>query len=112
LVHEIAGGLADLIHSVHNDIVIRSFRGGRSNPALLNKKDAIWVGGLPFMNFAAFNGEDPFESKLEDLRALVGGMSMNLFPLLVGADHTLPRTLMRSSGRKRRSVSPYRLQAP
>jgi len=42
--------------------------------------------GLPFMNFAAFNGEDPFEAKLVNLRALVGGMSMNYFHFFVGAD--------------------------
>jgi uncharacterized protein len=85
--YTIAGGLADLIHSVHNDIVIKVIPGGGTvNPALLNKKDADLGWGLPFMNFAAFNGEDPFESKLEDLRALAGGMSMNYFHFFVGAD--------------------------
>jgi len=85
--YTIAGGLADLIHSVHNDIVIKVIPGGGTvNPALVNKKETELGWGLPFMNFAAFNGEDPFESKLQDLRALVGGMSMNYFHFFVGAD--------------------------
>ena len=46
--YTIAGGLADLIHSVHNDIVIKVIPGGGSvNPALLNKKDADLGWGLP-----------------------------------------------------------------
>ena len=44
--YTIAGGLADLIHSVHNDIVIKVIPGGGTvNPALVNKKEAD-LGGV------------------------------------------------------------------
>jgi TRAP transporter TAXI family solute receptor len=85
--YTMAGGFADLIHSVNNDIIIKVIPGGGTvNPALLNKEEADLGWGLPFMNFAAYNGEEPFESKLQNLRAIAGGMSMNYFHFYVGAD--------------------------
>ncbi|HBF42468.1 MAG TPA: hypothetical protein DDW42_02335, partial [Desulfobacteraceae bacterium] len=82
-----AGGFANIIHSVDKNIIIKIVPGGGSvNPALLNKKDVELGWGLPFMNFAAFNGEDPFKEKLKDLRAIAGGMSMNYFHFYVGQD--------------------------
>jgi len=85
--YTMAGGFADIIHSVHNDIVVKVVPGGGTvNPALLNKKEVELGWGLPFMNFAGYNGEEPFESKLVDLRAIAGGMSMNYFHFYVGKD--------------------------
>ena len=85
--YTMAGGFADIIHSVHSDIVVKVVPGGGTvNPALLNKKEVELGWGLPFMNFAAYNGEEPFESKLLDLRAIAGGMSMNYFHFYVGKD--------------------------
>jgi TRAP transporter TAXI family solute receptor len=85
--YTMAGGFADVIHSAYDDIVVKVVPGGGTvNPALLNKKEVELGWGLPFMNFAAYNGEEPFESKLVDLRAIAGGMSMNYFHFYVGKD--------------------------
>jgi TRAP transporter TAXI family solute receptor len=85
--YTMAGGFADVIHTICNDIVVKVVPGGGTvNPALLNKKEVELGWGLPFMNFAAYNGEEPFESKLVDLRAIAGGMSMNYFHFYVGKD--------------------------
>jgi TRAP transporter TAXI family solute receptor len=83
--YTMAGGFADVIHSACKDIVIKVVPGGGTvNPALLNKEDVELGWGLPFMNFAAFNGEEPFDSKASNLRAIAGGMSMNYFHFYVG----------------------------
>jgi hypothetical protein len=38
------------------------------------------------MNAAAWNGEDPYNRKHENLRAIAGGMSLNFFHFYLGAD--------------------------
>jgi TRAP transporter TAXI family solute receptor len=107
--YTMAGGFADIIHSVHSDIVVKVVPGGGTvNPALLNKKEVELGWGLPFMNFAAYNGEEPFESKLLDLRAIAGGMSMNYFHFYVGKD-TPYKNLDEIFGQKRKlriAISP------
>ncbi len=82
-----AGGFAEVIHGAEPNIVIKVIPGGGTvNPALVNKKECELGWGLPFMNAAAFNGEEPFKEKLTNLRAIAGGMSMNYFHFFVAAD--------------------------
>ena len=60
--------------------------GGTVNPRLVDKGECELGWGLPFMNAAAWNGEDPYDKKHSTLRAIAGGMSMNYFHFYVGAD--------------------------
>jgi len=88
--YSMAGGFAEVIRSAEPDIVIKVIPGGGTvNPALVNKKECELGWGLPFMNAAAFNGEEPFKEKLTNLRAIAGGMSMNYFHFYIAADSPL-----------------------
>jgi TRAP transporter TAXI family solute receptor len=85
--YSIAGGIATIIKESDPDIVIKVVPGGGlQNPAVVASKGAEIGWGLPFLNAAAYKGMEPFEKKLEDLRALAGGMSMNYFHFYVDAE--------------------------
>ena len=85
--YTIAGGISNLINEKSGGITVKVIPGGGTvNPALVDKGDCELGWGLPFMNAAAWNGEDPFKSKLANLRAIAGGMSLNYFHCYVGAD--------------------------
>ncbi len=60
--------------------------GGTVNPRLVDKGDCELGWGLPFLNVAAWNGEDPYDKKHTNLRAIAGGMSLNFFHFYVAAD--------------------------
>lgn len=60
--------------------------GGTANPTLVDKGDCELGWGLPFLNVAAWNGEDPYTRKHANLRAIAGGMSLNYFHYYVGAE--------------------------
>ncbi|RTZ92144.1 MAG: hypothetical protein DSY91_04060 [Deltaproteobacteria bacterium] len=81
-----AGGLAQIIQQATGIKIKVVPGGGTKNPALINRGDCELGWGLPFINNAAFNGKDPYKSKLKNLRALAGGMSMNHFHFYVGAN--------------------------
>src|SRR5574341_757312 len=66
--------------------------GGTQNPPLIDKGDAELGWGLPPVLNAAWNGEDPYDKppqggkKMQNLRAIAGGMSVNTFHFYVGAE--------------------------
>jgi uncharacterized protein len=85
--YTIGGGIANLINEKSGGIVVKVIPGGGTvNPRLVDKGDCELGWGLPFMNAAAWNGEDPYEKKHSNLRAIAGGMSMNYFHFYVGAE--------------------------
>lgn len=90
--YQIAGGIAELIRDTTGITVKVIPGGGTQNPPLIDKGDAEMGWGLPFILFAAANGEDPYDKppyggkKMENLRAIAGGMSLNTFHFYVGAD--------------------------
>jgi uncharacterized protein len=85
--YAIAGGIAALINEKSGGITVKVIPGGGTvNPSLVNKGDCELGWGLPFMNAAAWNGEDPFKEKHGNLRAIAGGMSLNFFHFYVGAE--------------------------
>jgi TRAP transporter TAXI family solute receptor len=85
--YTIAGGISNIINEKSPGITVKVIPGGgTANPSLVNKGDCELGWGLPFMNAAAWNGEDPYTAKHADLRAIAGGMSMNYFHFYVGAD--------------------------
>jgi uncharacterized protein len=85
--YSIAGGIATIVKEADPDIVIKVVPGGGlQNPAVVASKGAEIGWGLPFLNAAAYKGMEPFEKKLEELRALAGGMSMNYFHFYVDAE--------------------------
>jgi TRAP transporter TAXI family solute receptor len=85
--YTIAGGIAALINEKSGGITVKVIPGGGTvNPSLVNKGDCELGWGLPFMNAAAWSGEDPYKEKHSNLRAIAGGMSMNYFHFYVGAD--------------------------
>jgi TRAP transporter TAXI family solute receptor len=85
--YSIAGGISNLINEKSGGITVKVIPGGGTvNPSLVNKGDCELGWGLPFMNAAAWNGEDPYKDKHSDLRAIAGGMSMNYFHFYVGAE--------------------------
>jgi len=85
--YTIAGGISNIINEKSGGITVKVIPGGgTANPSLVNKGDCELGWGLPFMNAAAWNGEDPYTAKHSDLRAIAGGMSMNYFHFYVGAD--------------------------
>ncbi len=85
--YTIAGGIAALINEKSGGITVKVIPGGGTvNPSLVNKGDCELGWGLPFMNTAAWNGEDPYKEKHSNLRAIAGGMSMNYFHFYVGAE--------------------------
>lgn len=85
--YAIAGGISNLINEKSGGITVKVIPGGGTvNPSLVNKGDCELGWGLPFMNAAAWNGEDPYTAKHSNLRAIAGGMSMNYFHFYVGAE--------------------------
>ncbi len=85
--YTIAGGISALINEKSGGITVKVIPGGGTvNPSLVEKGDCELGWGLPFMNAAAWNGEDPFKTKHSNLRAIAGGMSLNYFHCFVGAE--------------------------
>lgn len=85
--YTIAGGISNLINEKSGGITVKVIPGGGTvNPALVEKGECELGWGLPFMNAAAWNGEDPFKTKHSNLRAIAGGMSLNYFHCFVGAE--------------------------
>ena len=85
--YTIAGGISNIINEKSGGITVKVIPGGgTANPSLVNKGDCELGWGLPFMNAAAWNGEDPYTAKHSDLRAIAGGMSLNYFHFYVGAE--------------------------
>lgn len=85
--YTIAGGIAALINEKSGGITVKVIPGGGTvNPRLVDKGECELGWGLPFMNAAAWNGEDPYDKKHDSLRAIAGGMSMNYFHFYVGAE--------------------------
>ena len=85
--YTIGGGIANLINEKSGGITVKVIPGGGTvNPRLVDKGECDLGWGLPFMNAAAWNGEDPYDKKHSNLRAIAGGMSMNYFHFYVGAE--------------------------
>jgi TRAP transporter TAXI family solute receptor len=85
--YSIAGGISNIINGKSDGITVKVIPGGGTvNPSLVNKGDCELGWGLPFMNAAAWNGEDPYNVKHSNLRAIAGGMSMNYFHFYVGSE--------------------------
>ena len=85
--YTIAGGISNIINEKSGGITVKVIPGGGTvNPSLVNKGDCELGWGLPFMNAAAWNGEDPYNMKHSNLRAIAGGMSMNYFHFYLGAE--------------------------
>jgi len=85
--YSIAGGISNIINEKAGGITVKVIPGGGTvNPSLVDKGDCELGWGLPFLNVAAWNGEDPYNKKHENLRAIAGGMSLNYFHFYVGAD--------------------------
>ena len=90
-----AGGIAELIRETTGINVKVIPGGGTQNPPLIEKGDAELGWGLPPVLNAAWNGEDPYDKppqggrKMQNLRALAGGMSVNTFHFFVGAETPL-----------------------
>lgn len=88
----IAGGIAELIRDTTGINVKVIPGGGTQNPPLIDKGDAELGWGLPPVLNAAWNGEDPYDKppqggrKMQNLRAVAGGMSVNTFHFYVGAE--------------------------
>ena len=83
----IAGGISNIINEKSGGITVKVIPGGGTvNPSLVDKGDCELGWGLPFMNAAAWNGEDPYKDKHSNLRAIAGGMSMNYFHFYVDAE--------------------------
>jgi TRAP transporter TAXI family solute receptor len=85
--YTIGGGIANLINEKSGGITVKVIPGGGTvNPRLVDKGECELGWGLPFMNAAAWNGEDPYDKKHSNLRAIAGGMSMNYFHFYMGAE--------------------------
>ena len=85
--YTIAGGISTIINEKSGGIVAKVIPGGGTvNPSLVDKGDCELGWGLPFLNVAAWNGEDPYNKKHTNLRAIAGGMSLNYFHFYVGAE--------------------------
>jgi uncharacterized protein len=85
--YTIGGGIANLINEKSGGITVKVIPGGGTvNPRLVDKGECELGWGLPFLNAAAWNGEDPYDKKHSNLRAIAGGMSMNYFHFYVGTD--------------------------
>jgi len=85
--YTIGGGIANLINEKSGGITVKVIPGGGTvNPRLVDKGECELGWGLPFMNAAAWNGEDPYDKKHSNLRAIAGGMSMNYFHFYVGSE--------------------------
>ena len=85
--YTIAGGISTIINEKSGGLVVKVIPGGgTANPTLVDKGDCELGWGLPFLNVAAWNGEDPYTKKHANLRAIAGGMSLNYFHYYVGAE--------------------------
>lgn len=85
--YSIAGGISNIINEKAGGITVKVIPGGGTvNPSLVDKGDCELGWGLPFLNVAAWNGEDPYNKKHQNLRAIAGGMSLNYFHFYVGAE--------------------------
>ncbi len=85
--YTIAGGISNIVNEKSGGITVKVIPGGGTvNPRLVDKGDCELGWGLPFLNVAAWNGEDPYDKKHSDLRAIAGGMSLNFFHFYVAAD--------------------------
>jgi TRAP transporter TAXI family solute receptor len=90
--YQMAGGIAELIRETTGITVKVIPGGGTQNPPLIDKGDAELGWGLPPVLNAAWNGEDPYDApphggkKMQNLRAVAGGMSVNTFHFYVGAE--------------------------
>jgi TRAP transporter TAXI family solute receptor len=85
--YTIAGGIANIINEKSGGITVKVIPGGGTvNPRLVDKGDCELGWGLPFLNVAAWNGEDPYDKKHPNLRAIAGGMSLNFFHFFVAAE--------------------------
>jgi TRAP transporter TAXI family solute receptor len=88
----IAGGIAELVRDAAGITVKVVPGGGTQNPGIIEKGDADLGWGLPPLLNAAWNGEDPYDKppyngkKMQTLRAIAGGMSLNTFHFYVGAE--------------------------
>lgn len=87
-----AGGIAELIRETTGMTIKVIPGGGTQNPPIIDKGDAEVGWGLPPVLNAAWNGEDPYDKpphagrKMQNLRAVAGGMSVNTFHFYVGAE--------------------------
>jgi len=85
--YTIAGGISNIINEKSGGITAKVIPGGGTvNPRLVDKGDCELGWGLPFLNVAAWNGEDPYDKKHTNLRAIAGGMSLNFFHFYVAAE--------------------------
>ena len=85
--YTIAGGISNIINEKAGGITVKVIPGGGTvNPRLVDKGDCELGWGLPFLNVAAWNGEDPYDKKHSNLRAIAGGMSLNFFHFYVAAE--------------------------
>ncbi len=85
--YAIAGGISNIVNEKSGGVTIKVIPGGGTvNPRLVDKGDCELGWGLPFLNVAAWNGEDPYDKKHTNLRAIAGGMSLNFFHFYVAAD--------------------------
>jgi TRAP-type uncharacterized transport system substrate-binding protein len=107
--YTIAGGISNIINEKAAGITVKVIPGGGTvNPRLVDKGDCELGWGLPFLNVAAWNGEDPYDKKHTDLRAIAGGMSLNFFHFYVAADSPI-KTMDEVSKQKkalRMAISP------
>lgn len=88
--YTIAGGIANIINEKAGGITVKVIPGGGTvNPRLVDKGDCELGWGLPFLNVAAWNGENPYDKKHTNLRAIAGGMSLNFFHFYVAAESPL-----------------------
>jgi TRAP transporter TAXI family solute receptor len=89
--YTIAGGIAELVRDTTGVTIKVVPGGGTQNQPIIEKGDADMGWGLPPLLNAAWNAEDPYDKppygkKMENLRALAGGMSLNTFHFYVGAE--------------------------
>ena len=85
--YTIAGGISNIINEKAGGITVKVIPGGGTvNPSLVEKGDCELGWGLPFLNVAAWNGEEPYKEKHSNLRAIAGGMSLNFFHFYVGGE--------------------------
>ncbi len=85
--YAIAGGISNIINEKSGGITVKVIPGGGTvNPRLVDKGDCELGWGLPFLNVAAWNGEDPYDKKHSNLCAIAGGMSLNFFHFYVAAE--------------------------
>ena len=107
--YSIAGGISNIINEKSGGITVKVIPGGGTvNPRLVDKGDCELGWGLPFLNVAAWNGEDPYDKKHTNLRAIAGGMSLNFFHFFVAADTPI-KTMDEVFGQKkalRMAISP------